>query len=148
MVDEAVFRNAERATNPYPCIFGKAILACRCACSLVKKRYLAERETLVCADAPAQAACEQLHDLLLHNAAFTLKHIHDAAPITHAQEMKLQCGGLQGVQLAVDGTDAITDVSQLIVAARHKFGGLQAFPYAQIIQAIAASKMRKRHRED
>lgn len=141
-MDESQFRQVLRSSNPHPCAFGKAILARRCACPLAQKRHIAERESVLCTDANAHANCMQLHNLLRHHSAFALKHIHDNDPFTHAQEMKVQCGGLLGLQRALDDSDEITDVAALVDAARQKFGSLEELPYALIIRSVAAAKVR------
>jgi hypothetical protein len=145
MVDETAFRQVLRSSSPQPCVFGKAILAGCCACSLVEKHYIAEREIIACADASARAACAGLHDKLRRSSAFALKQIHEATPLTHAQEMKLQCGGLSGLQQAVTGTDMVSDIVTLLASSQQKFGSLGHLPYAQIVQSVASFKLRKRH---
>ena len=145
MVDETAFRQALRFANLRSCIFGKAILARCCSCGLVEKHYLAERESMVCANASARLNCQSLHQLLRHNSAFALKHIHVEDLLTHAQEMKLQCGGLTGLQYAIDGAESIDDVVSLVDAACLKFRTLEMLPYSQIVQSISSFKIRKRH---
>ncbi len=148
MVDETAFRQVLRSTKSDACAFSKAVLAFCCACALAERHYLAEREAVRCADAAALANCHALHELLAHNSAFALKHIHDAEPFTHAQEMKVQCGGLRGVQIAVTGTQAVADVAGLVTAAFRKFGSLEDLPYSQIVQSVAASQLRRRHDQE
>lgn len=145
-MDEAAYRQALRSTEPRPCIFGKALLAQCCSCAWAEQHLLAEREHIACRDTSAHAACLTFHELLLHNAAFTLKHIHDEDPLTHAQEMKLQCGGLRGLQQALDdGSQQTIEVSALLAAAQAHYGGLAALPYSRIMQGVAAYQLRKRH---
>lgn len=144
MVDETAFRQALRFANLQRCIFGKAILAGYCSCAQVKKHYVAEREFIVCAEAPARVNCLSLYQLLCHNSTFALKHIHDDDPLTHAQEMKLQCGGLIGLQDAVNGAESVADVVSLVNAASREFGALETFPYSQIVQSIVSFKIRRR----
>ncbi len=148
MVDETAFRKVLRSTDPEACAFGKAILSTCCACSLAARHHLAEREMIVCTDAAALVDCAALHRLLLHNSAFALKHLHDTDPLTHAQEMKVQCGGLLGLQRAVNEAEVVTDIAVLVDAAYYKFGSLEQLPYSQIVQSVAALKLRKRHEED
>ena len=76
---------------------------------------------------------------------FALNHIHANEPMTYAQEVKLQCGGLIGLQLAVNNTEAVADVALLLDAARGKFGDQQMFPYSQIVQSVASFRPRKKH---
>jgi hypothetical protein len=120
------------------------MLARCCDCAWVEKHAIAERETVACANGTAQARCLSLYELLLHSAAFALRHVHKEEPLTHAQEMKLQCGGLRGLQRAADGTSEVCDVSALVGAARRQFGSLEALPYAQIMQSVASTALRKR----
>ncbi len=138
MVDEAAFRRTLDSVNPRPCPFGKAILAQCCKCACVEKHYLAEREAPACADKAMHLQCLALHELLLRNAAFALRHIHEQEPLTHAQQMKLQCGGLLGLRRAMDGEVDVPDVSALVSAAHQLFGSLEALPYAQIVQSVAS----------
>ena len=86
-----------------------------------------------------------LHQLLRHNATFALKHIHESEPLTHAQEMKLQCGGLAGLQISVDEAGLVVDVAGLVKTATRKFGSLEKFNYSLIVQSIASYNIRKRH---
>lgn len=144
-MDETAFRQVLGSMDTQSCPFDKAILAGCCACELAEKHYVAERETVVCTEDSACLSCLKLHGLLRHNSAFALRQIHDEAPITHAQEMKLQCGGLLGLQQALDGADTVADVAGLVAAAQQKFGSLENFPYAQIVQSVASFKLRKRH---
>ncbi len=145
MVDELAFRQARHFANVQSCAFGKAVLAGCCSCSLAKKHYIAERESVVCVDLSARNRCISMHQLLRLNSAFALNHIHADEPMTHAQEVKLQCGGLIGLQLAVNNTKAVADVVTLLDAARGKFGDQQMFPYSQIVQSVAAFRPRKKH---
>ncbi len=144
MVDEAAFRHTVGSVISRPCPFGRAILARTCACAKSEKHAIAEREAAACTDAAAQTQCVLLHGLLLHNATFALRHLLDDTPLTHAQEMKLQCGGLLGLQRALDGASEVTDVAMLVAAARQRFGSLDALPYAQIMQGVASFDPRKR----
>ncbi len=144
MVDETAYRQVLHSTTPKACSFAKAILASGCACSLAERHYLAEREAVACTDAAAFANCAALHGLLAQNSAFAVKHVRAAEPYTHAQEMKVQCGGLQGVQLAVTGTRTVADVAGLVAAAFRKFGSLEKLPYSEIVQSVAARQLRRR----
>jgi hypothetical protein len=145
MVDETAFRKVLRSTDPMSCAFGKAILAACCECPMMAKHYVAERETPVCIDASMRAVCQELHDLLIHNSAFALRHIHEGEPLTHAQEMKAQCGGLHGLQLVMDGSTEVNDVAALVKTSLQEFGSLERLPYSHIVQSVASFKMRRRH---
>lgn len=160
-MDESAFRRARDAITPRPCAFEKAMLAGACACSLAARRNIAERETVACGSAPAREHCAELCALLRQNSAFALKLTQIDAPLPHAKQMKLQCGGLQGVQraLARSATAAavparggpappmVADVRGLVEAAHEKFGGLQNLPYSAIVQSVVAYQIRRRRPE-
>ena len=140
-----------------PCAFEKAMLAGACACALAARRNIAEREAVSCTSPSAHAECALLCALLRQKSAFALKLVRIDAPLPHAKEMKLQCGGLRGVQqalaqgvaqpasadgLAPDGRGF--NVHGLVLAAQEKFGGLHNLPYARIIQSVVAYQIRRR----
>ena len=146
-MDEDAFRKELQATDRLACPFGKAILARCCACALSGKRAIAEREAVICAGPMAQARCELLYGLLYDNSQFALRRIHPDAPLTHVQNMKIQCGGLRGLQLLQDGTNEVADVAALVEAAQHAFGSLEGLPFSTIIQSVSAFQPRKPHGE-
>jgi len=143
-MDENAYRSAYDAANPLPCSFEKAILTRFCGCELAGKINLAEREAVSCRSAAACDDCRALHSLLRHNAMFALKLIHEG-PLPHAKELKVQCGGLLGLQRAL-GVEAghVANVFGLVVAAQKKYGSLSALPYGEIVQSIAAYEGRRR----
>lgn len=143
-MDEIAFMQALGAINPKPCAFGKVILSRHCACSKVIKRYAAEREMIACSVDESREQCGELLDLLRQNSMFALKLTHITPPLPHGPEMRVQCGGLQGLQLEVDDTEEVLDVSALVAAARLKFGSLENIPYSKIVQSVVTCEVRKK----
>lgn len=142
--NEAAYRDARTSINPTPCIFEKAVLATCVACSLADKHLLAERETINCRDAGARQLCDRLHAALRAHASFALGSNNPYSPVPHSKEIKAQCGGLKGLQQALNGVDTVSDVHGLITAALNTFNDLDALPYAAIIRTIAQFNIRKR----
>lgn len=147
-MDERAYQDAYRATNPNACPFEKAIQICRCTCSEAKRVNIAERDAINCRDPQAQGDCTLLLDMLRHNAAFTLKLTHADAVIPHSKYVKVQCGGLLGLQTALQpdyaGEVRVDDIRGLVLAAQEKFGGLQELPYSEIVRGIAGFEFRRR----
>jgi len=162
-MDESAFRRARDRANPQPCAFEKAMLAGACACSLAERQNIAEREAVACGSVPAREQCAALRDLLRQNAAFALKLTHVEGPLPHAKEMKVQCGGLQGLQRAAapaidprasaaqemplvvpQGLAPVADLHSLAQACAGKFGGLANLPYSAIVQSVVAYQIRRR----
>jgi hypothetical protein len=130
--------------NPKPCAFAKVILSRHCACSKIIKRYAAEREMIECSVDSERIKCRDMLEQLRHNSMFALKLTHITPPLPHGPEMRVQWGGLQGLQLEVDGTDDVIDISALVAAAHQKFGSLDDFPYSKIVQSVVSCEVRKK----
>jgi hypothetical protein len=150
--------------TPRTCAFEQAILARCCACSLAERQNIAEREAVACAAPGARDQCAELRALLRQNSMFALKLTHVDAPLPHAQEMKVECGGLQGVQQAAaavaavpasaearasgaQGLPLVADVRSLMQASAEKFGSLANLPYSVIVQSVVAYRIRRRRPE-
>ncbi len=147
-MDEAAYRDARGAINRLPCVFEKALLSGSVVCAQAGRLALAERESMVCTDAEAHANCRTFHGLLRENSLFALKLSDPAQRMTHALEMKLQCGGLRGLQASLEVSGAAPDVAALIGQALERYDGLAELPYSRIIQGVAAWQGRKRTGRD
>lgn len=132
-MDEAAYRQA-LATSVNLCPFEKSVLTHCVACAQAEKQNVAEREIIACKNAEARERCIGLRDVLRHNFTFALGKLHIDGPLPHAQEMRMQCGGLKGLQFAVDGNDRVDNVDELLVRAQQKFGELADFPYSKIVR--------------
>jgi hypothetical protein len=133
-MDETAYRQALTASVHRHCPFEKSVLTHCAACSKAEKHNIAEREVVACNSADAHQRCIGLRDLLRHNFTFALGKLHIDGPLPHAQEMRMQCGSLRGLQFIFDGSDQVHDVATLLAMAQQKFGELADFPYAQIVR--------------
>lgn len=140
-MDEAAYQRTREQANTLPCVFQGALQA-RCArCELVAKRSLAEREVLVCTRPTAHLNCETLLNLFHERATFPLR-LHPGAPLTHATELRLQSGGLLGLQKTLALPDA--DVHPMVQQAQAAHGSLTQLPWKQIVDTIVAWQPRRR----
>lgn len=145
-MDEAAYKSARGEINRLPCVFEKALLS-RCAvCQLAASHALAERESIACTSPLARADCGQLSGLLREKSAFALRLTTTQRILPHAMLMKIQCGGLQGLQQVLDAEAPAPDVRRLVLLARDKFGELAALPFSEIVKGIAAFQIRKRRK--
>lgn len=78
-------------------------------------------------------------------AVFALK-LHAGEALPHAKEIRLQCGGLLGLQRVVADEPRLEapNVHALVVQAQERFGSLQHLPYDEIMKSIAAYEGRRR----
>lgn len=133
---------AERA-SPSRCVFEKAQLAVQAGCALVQRSLLAEREMVFCPDVGSHARCLELHDQLRRSFSFALGKTHDEE-LTHAQEMRVQCGGLKGLHQVLAGDCEVRDTDGLAAEALRRWGDWQGVPWSEVVHA-ASSCYKGRH---
>ena len=149
-MDQDAFRTTYREINERFCAYEKGILTNNCACSLAHKFCIAEREGVHCASDEAQATCVQLLDLLRRQARFALKTTSDSTALPHAKAMRIQVGGLRGIEAALNPDQPvparIADVRRTIETAIARYGSLADLPFQEIVKQIAAYQGRQRPR--
>ena len=125
------------------CVFAKALFARSAQCALARRRAIAEREVIECPSPVARMNCRTLEQLLRERARFVLR-LRAGAPPMHAQALRLQCGGLQGLQQALGAPTG--DVHQLVGLAHERHGSLTELPWEPIVQALVQWQPRVRRR--
>jgi hypothetical protein len=145
-MDETEFKKTFHDVNETPCVFAKAILR-RCAtCSRSQKLFIAEREAVACRSPGAHQRCREVLTQLHDKAMFTLHLHHPEQVLPHAKELKVQCGGLLGLQQALHATETsaeiVDDINALLEQAITIYGDLDSLPLGDVIKAIAAFKAR------
>jgi hypothetical protein len=127
---------------PGACLFEKALLARSAACSLAVRQSHGEREVLFCGSPVARINCATFAGMLRERAAFALRLPRSPLPLIHAQALRLQCGGLQGLrEVAGDKPD---DVHSQLATAQARSDGLADLPWARIVAAVLAWLPRRR----
>ncbi len=108
----ALSRSARGDINHLPCVFATALQQ-RCAvCSLA----LHEAEKLLCTQPLARAACASLQGQMRDKSRFALGLRSDplSSPTSNADDLRLQCGGLQGLRSVLDPDALAIDVQRLL----------------------------------
>lgn len=150
-MDEQAYRDTYRAVNPERCVFEKSILTRQLNCSLAERFCLAEREGVSCKNQAAQARCVNALGLLKHNSQFALHEAHHVGELPHAKMIRVQVGGLRGIQAAIDGLNesalpVIDDIHGTLEAAANKYGDLADLPFDHVMPFIASYQGRPRRR--
>jgi hypothetical protein len=121
---------------PLACAFGRALLARHAGCPLATLALEGEAERPRCAAPVANANCRTLRALLRERATFAPLP-PPGAPLPHAVELRLQCGGLRGLAEALgDAPEAPADVHALVARAQQRFDGLLGIPFEPVVAAI------------
>lgn len=145
MLNEGAYKATYDEVVRRSCAFEKAILS-RCAeCDQAHKFSIAEREAVACEATVARENCLTLRGLLHQNAAFVLKLAHPDEALPHAKEIKVQCGGLLGVQRLFESEATSTgNVHALVGEIQKRFGTMQDLPFQEVVKAIAAYEGRRK----
>ncbi|GAB4415285.1 MAG: hypothetical protein OHK0054_05320 [Sideroxydans sp.] len=134
-MDEAVYRERIRQAEQVACPFAKAILSACAACTQATRVQVAERELVVCETPACHRRCDMLHDLLRHNFGFAIGQLRDEAPIPHAQEMRIQCGGLRALSQVLRDQAEVADVDDLLRGLLQRWPDPMEIPYAEVVHA-------------
>jgi hypothetical protein len=150
-LDNEIFRETYNSINERFCPFEKSILTNNCECARAKRFCIAEREGVHCTADSAQARCIEVLELLRARARFALKSTVEQAALPHAKAMRVQVGGLRGIQRALtpdaEPPQHIDDIDGLLQAAAARFGSLSDLPFQTIVQQITAYRGRRPFRE-
>ena len=136
-MDETAFRQKLSGMIERPCTFEKAILAGCVECKRSERIQIAEREAVTCQSQTSLSRCTSLHDHLRHVFAFALKNPRENTALSHAQEMRVQCGGLLGLQHVLNGCAEVDNADALLESVLQQWGELAAIPYSEVVHAAA-----------
>lgn len=150
MVEEAEYRSTYNALNQRRCNFEKAVLTHRCACLYSNRFYLADREGISCDSADVGECCGHFLRILRSKARFALGISIIDQPLPHAKEIRVQNGGLLGLQRVLHSesgcTEKIGDIAGLIKLAEQNYGSMERLPYQEIVKTIVRFEGRRRPR--
>lgn len=116
------------------CTFSKALMSRSAVCERSERRSVGERELIECSSPVALTNCSTLAALLHERARFALRLPSPGHPIAHAQALRLQCGGLVGLQQALGAAQA--DVHRMVGVAHQRYGSLTELPWEAIVLSL------------
>ncbi len=149
-MEEKEYRSFYHAINQERCVFEKSILSRRSNCHHAHRFNLADREGVACQHPEAALQCRTTLSHMRDKALFALKLTRIDGPLPHAKEIKVQTGGLYGLQQILgngDITQPIADITALIQTALDRYGAIDALPYEEIARGIVQFEGRTRSRK-
>ncbi len=146
-MDEAAFRQIASGIGARPCPFARSILHSCTACLRAERIQIAEREVVACLEPVSYSRCSELHAHLRRSFSFALGTLRNDGPLPHAQEMRVQCGGLKGLQRALNGGTEVGNVDELLGNALRRWGRVEDIPYSDVVRAAALSFKGRHGRE-
>ncbi|RUM93473.1 MAG: hypothetical protein DSZ28_08295 [Thiothrix sp.] len=147
-MEEDEFRSTYQQFNTIRCPFEKALNARRCDCSQSKRFLLAGRDGVGCQSKNFQTDCLALLTIMRGKAQFVLHLTKVDGPLPHNKEIRVQVGGLQGLQRLLNPDQkeekCVDNVSLIVSAACEKFGSFDDLPFEQLLKSILAFEGRKK----
>jgi len=147
-MDEDSYRRVYNRINTAPCVFEKGILSLKSKCSFQHKFHLADRHCVGCTDAVMQLNCKAFLDYLRKQTRFVFK-IDIDGPLPHNKEIKVQNGGMQGIQkIFLDDTDqGLPNIAELMLKSIECYGSIEAVPYNLIMPSVTSYKTRPKRQK-
>ena len=145
-MDEDSYRQVYDRINTAPCVFEKGILSLKCKCRYQHMFRLADRHGVGCQDAVRQITCAGFLEHLRKQTRFVFK-IDIDGPLPHNKEIKVQNGGMQGLQsLLLENTaeETVGDIAGLLERAVELYGSLEEVPYHRVMPSVTSYQTRPR----
>ncbi len=139
-MEESEYKATYQAVNERRCVFEKAISSRRCSCNRMLRFHLADREGISCKSAVGHELCTCLLTLMRSKARFALHITHSDEPLPHAREIRVQTGGLLGLQALLhpelQHASGVENIIGLIDSALGRYADLESIPYEAVMQGI------------
>ena len=149
-MNEDEYRATYHGLRKRHCIFEKALNSRVCDCQSASRFNLADREGVACKSPPGQGLCKELIRQLRLNSRFALALTRISGPLSHSREIKVQNGGLLGLQKALSperqDQRGVENVASLVAQALETFETLDRLPFDEIVQSVVSYKGRRKHR--
>lgn len=145
-MEEQEYRATYQALIQRRCVFEKAINSRRCSCAQSARFHLADREGVACESDAGNALCIALLDAMRRNARFSLHITNADAPLPHAKEIRVQIGGLLGLQKLLHPdlaqADSVHNINGLATEALDRYRRIVDLPYELIMQTLVRFEVR------
>jgi hypothetical protein len=131
----------------YKCAFSGALIGKQYNCQYALEVTRREGPSIACTSATMHQKCAMLMEDLKAAALPQFGHEDDLTQMPHSVLMKIQSGGLAGLQKHLQGASSVTvvdNIAQLVTDAEQRFGRLSAIPYGDFVQDIVEFKLRRR----
>lgn len=147
-MEEGEYKSTYNELARVRCVFEKALTSHKAKCCLATHFCLADREGYSCKDESSSSKCRELMVKLRKKSIFVLK-LHDVnGPLPHNMEIRVQAGGLIGINKLLDDESAaqplVSDINGVLNAAIKKYGSLDNLPYSDVMQSVVQFQGRRK----
>ena len=131
--------------DDYKCAFAATLMGGEFAC--IKAIPVTRRAgpDMACTDHAAHERCAALFEKLKSIALPAMGYEDDLLSMPHSALVKIQFGGLQGLQRLIgEGEGGIEDINALVDRVLARYGGDASPPYAELAKDISGYKLKRR----
>ena len=130
------------------CAFSQTLIGGQFACTHAEPVVRRGGAEIACRSVDASQRCSTLMQCLKNSALPAFGVEDDLLSMPHSVLVKIQFGGLLGVQRLLDtalsDTDSVSDINELVEQAQNNFSTLETIPYAGIVADMTGFKPRRR----
>ena len=132
----------------HKCPFSAPLVSHQFSCTHAQEVIRRGGTEIDCTATSAHSHCEQLFHRLKAAALPAFGVEDDLLSMPHSVQVKIQYGGLLGLQRLLSGVapavERVEDINTLVRQAQAKFGSVEATPCDQLVADITAFKPRSR----
>jgi hypothetical protein len=134
--------------DEYKCAFSNTLITNQFGCEKAEQVTRRGGPGIACTSDAAHQRCEQLFQQMKAAALPVFGVEDDLLSMPHSVMVKIQHGGLLGLQRVLDsdaaGSAEVKNVHALVDKAVGKYGNLDAIPCPALVQDMTAYKLRRR----
>jgi hypothetical protein len=132
----------------YKCAFSNTLVTGQFACENGKSVTRRDGPDVVCASEEAHQRCERLFQRMKQAGLPAFGVEDDLLSMPHSVLVKIQLGGLLGLQRSLGGNTAesavVNNIHGLVVQAIGNYGGLDAVPCQAFVEDMTSYKLKRR----
>lgn len=129
----------------YKCAFNATLMGDQFGCTHARHVVRRGGPDIACVDNTGHERCQQLFELLKASALPAFGVEDDLLSMPHSTLVKIQFGGLLGIQRLIGGNgDTVADIHSLVGRAETQFGSLTSIPCEQVRADMTGYKIRRR----
>jgi hypothetical protein len=133
--------------DEYKCAFSNTLITNQFGCEKAEQVTRRGGPDIACTSDPAHQRCEQLFQQMKAAALPEFGVEDDLLSMPHSVLVKIQHGGLLGLQRLLDtaaGSGDVKNIHALVDQTIGKYNDLDAVPYPALVQDMTSYKLRRR----
>lgn len=129
----------------YKCAFNATLMGDQFGCTHARHVVRRGGPDIACVDNTGHERCQRLFELLKSSALPAFGVEDDLLSMPHSTLVKIQFGGLLGIQRLLGGNgDTVADINSLVGRTENRFGNLASIPCEQVRADMTGYKIRRR----